>query len=151
MDFKFYKKKLLKNNFNRISPKFNQVESMTRGVYQFCSNWMSSSHYIMGTSQILSQIGSLVTKMMGTNFFSYTHRLTMCGLKKLASGVFRGSWKVLAGWQHWWWWWQWWWKWAKNIKSRGSQGGLNDSFALVNHLLICSRILCIRQMTVDKN
>ena len=33
---------------------------------------------------------------MGANNFSNTHRLTMCGLKKLSSGVFTESWKVLA-------------------------------------------------------
>ena len=33
---------------------------------------------------------------MGAKYFSHTRRLTMCGLKKLASGVFPESWKVLA-------------------------------------------------------
>ena len=33
---------------------------------------------------------------MGAKKFSHTHRSTMCGLKKLASGVFPESWKVLA-------------------------------------------------------
>ena len=33
---------------------------------------------------------------MGTKKFSHTHRSTMWGLKKLASGVFPESWKVLA-------------------------------------------------------
>ena len=31
---------------------------------------------------------------MGAKKFSHTHRLTMCGLKKLASGVFPESWSV---------------------------------------------------------
>ena len=33
---------------------------------------------------------------MGARNFSHTNRLTICGLKKLASGVFPESWKVLA-------------------------------------------------------
>ena len=33
---------------------------------------------------------------MGAKKFSHTHRSTMCGLKKLASGFFQGSWKMLA-------------------------------------------------------
>ena len=33
---------------------------------------------------------------MGAKIFSHTHRSTMCGLKKLSSGVFPESWKVLA-------------------------------------------------------
>ena len=33
---------------------------------------------------------------MGAKIFSNTQRSTMCGLKKLASGVFPESWKVLA-------------------------------------------------------
>ena len=33
---------------------------------------------------------------MGAKKFSDTHRSTMCGLMKLASGVFPESWKVLA-------------------------------------------------------
>ena len=33
---------------------------------------------------------------MGANIFSHTHRLTMCELKELASGVFLESWKELA-------------------------------------------------------
>ena len=31
---------------------------------------------------------------MGAKVFSHTHKLTMCGLKKLASGVFPESWSV---------------------------------------------------------
>ena len=31
---------------------------------------------------------------MGAKIFSHTHKLTMCGLKKLASGVFPESWSV---------------------------------------------------------
>ena len=56
---------------------------------------------------------------MGANKFSHTHiRLTMCGLKKLASGVFLESWKVLAErrWQ----------KRTKNNKSPGYPGWLNE-------------------------
>ena len=33
---------------------------------------------------------------MDAKNFSHTYRLTMCGLKKLASGIFPESWKVLA-------------------------------------------------------
>ena len=40
-----------------------------------------------------------VTKVtdMGAKIFSHTHRLTMCGLKKLASGVFPESWMKSVG------------------------------------------------------
>ena len=35
-------------------------------------------------------------KEMGSNFFSHTNRLTSCDLKKLATGDFPESWKLLA-------------------------------------------------------
>ena len=39
---------------------------------------------------------SLAAALMGAKTFFHTHRSTMCGLKKLASGIFPESWKVLA-------------------------------------------------------
>ena len=68
---------------------------------KFCSDWMSGSHFIMGTSQILSYFGSLVTLIQGhqdgCKIFPATYRLTMYGLKKLPSGVFP---KVEKCWQN---------------------------------------------------
>ena len=58
---------------------------------------------------------------MGAKKFSHTHRLTMCGLKKLASGVFPESWKVLAERRRQ----RRWWKRTKNNKSPCYPGGLN--------------------------
>ena len=46
-NLKFYAKNRLKFFFSRISPKFNQVESMIRGIY-LQSDWTSSSHFIVG-------------------------------------------------------------------------------------------------------
>ena len=81
---------------------------------------MNGSHFIAGIRQNLSRFGSLVTEM-STKIFSHPHRLTMCGLKKLASAVLQESWKVLAEWQRWrrp--------KWTKNNKSPCYAGCLND-------------------------
>ena len=56
---------------------------------------------------------------MGAKKFSHTHRSTVCGLKKLASGVFPESWKVLAEQRRRR-------KWTKNNKSPGYPGWLNE-------------------------
>ena len=60
---------------------------------------------------------------MGVKNFSHTYRSTMCGLKKLASGVFPESWKVLAERRR-----QRRRKRAKNNKSPGYPGWLNNQF-----------------------
>ena len=64
---------------------------------------------------------------MGAKKFSHTHRLTMCGLKKLGAGFFPESWKVLAEWRR---------KRTKNNKSPCYPGWLNCSstFLLVMQL-----------------
>ena len=56
---------------------------------------------------------------MGAKKFSHTHRSTMCGLKKLASGVFPESSKVLAERRRR--------KRTKNNKSPGYPGWLNEA------------------------
>ena len=55
---------------------------------------------------------------MCTKTFSYTHKSTMCGLKKLASAVFPESWKTLAERRRR--------KRTKNTKSLGYQGWLTE-------------------------
>ena len=66
---------------------------------------------------------------MGAKKISHTRRSTMCGLKKLASGVFLESWKVLAEWRRW----RPRRKRTKNIKSPGYPGWLNDEPVLVKY------------------
>ena len=58
---------------------------------------------------------------MGAKIFFHTHRLTTCGLKKLASGVFPERWKVLAEQRR-----RRRQKRTKNNKSPGYPGWLND-------------------------
>ena len=88
---------------------------------------MSGSYFIAGTRYIVSCFGRLVTLNQGhwdgcQNFF-LTHRSTMCGLKKLASGVFPESCKVLAEWR---WWWRRQRQRTKNNKSPGYPGWLKN-------------------------
>ena len=71
-----------------------------KSLKMFCSHWISGSHFIVGTRWIGSRFGSLVTEM-GAKHFSHTHRSTMCGLNKLASGVFPKNCKVLAERRRW--------------------------------------------------
>ena len=75
---------------------------------------------------------------MGAKKFSHTHRSTMCGLKKLASGVFLQSWKVLAERRRR--------RWqqrrrrrkrTKNNKSPGNPGWLNDQ--LIKVVVVCEQ------------
>ena len=51
-DLEFYEQNSLKKVPDIIPPKFNQLESMTRGVYlpSLCNDWMSGCHFTMGRS-----------------------------------------------------------------------------------------------------
>ena len=75
---------------------------------------------------------------MGAKKFSHTHRLTMCGLKKLASAVFPESWKVLAERRQ---------RWrrrrrkrTKNNKSPGYPGWLNECCCLCMVGISCGNL-----------
>ena len=66
----------------------------------------------------------------------------MCGLKKLASGVFPESWKVLAE--------RWWRRLAvvetdQNNKSPGSPGRLNDQSVHINETFKCYHYMILHQ------
>ena len=104
MDLKFYEKNSFKNFFlNKIPPKFYQVDSMTRGGIptKFCSDWMSRSYFIVGTIKFCPASVAWwpwpKIPKIGAKNFPHTHRLTMCDLKKLASGFSR---KVEKCWQN---------------------------------------------------
>ena len=78
---------------------------------------------------------------MGAKKFSHTNRSTMCGLKKLASGVFPGSQKVLAERlrrrQRRLRWWRWQRKRTKNNKSPSYPGWLNNQTKCHTPYLVC--------------
>ena len=105
-DLKFYEKKLLKNIFlSRIPPKLNQLGSMMRGIYlsSFIVNGRAVLTLSWGQGKLCPALVAYwpwpkVTEIGARKIF-HTHRSTMCGLKKLASGVFPESWKVLAEWR----------------------------------------------------
>ena len=103
---------------------------MTRGIY--LPSYIAIERPVFTLSWGQGKIGPAsvtwwpcpkVTEM-GTKKFSHTQMFTMCGLKKLASGVLPESWKVLAAPQR-----RWRWqqrrrrqKWTKNNKSPGYPG-----------------------------
>ena len=96
---KFYKKNNKKKVSDRIPPKFNQIETMTSfvaiGWAVLILLWGQGK---MCPTSVAWWPWPKVTKM-GTKKMFYTQKLTMCGLKKLASVVFPASWKVLAEWR----------------------------------------------------
>ena len=99
-DLKFYDN-LTKKVLDRIPSKFNHVQSMTRGIYlpRFVAIGWAVLTLSWGQSKfcpasVAQWPWPKVTKM-GGKIFSHTHRLTMCGLKKLVQG-FPESWKMLA-------------------------------------------------------
>ena len=104
--FYFHLKKWNKNKkggvSDRIPPKLNQVESMTRGIYLpscLAIGWavlmLSWGQGKICPTSVARWPWPKVNEM-GTKKFCHTHRSTMCGLKKLVSRVFPESWKVLA-------------------------------------------------------
>ena len=123
-----FMKKFLKKVSDRIPQKFNEVEIVTREACLPSSVVTGRAVLTLSWGEVKFCSASLawwpwpkVTKM-GTKTFSHTHRLlTMCGLKRLASGIFLESWKVLAEWR----WQQQWQKRTKKNKSPGYPGWLN--------------------------
>ena len=88
--------------FLRISPKFNQVENMIRGLYlpSFVAIGWAVLPLLWGQCKLRSASvpkwpWPKVTEM-GAKKISHTHRSTMCGFKKSASVIFPENWKVMA-------------------------------------------------------
>ena len=108
----------------------NLIRWITRGIYlrSFFNNWMFSLYH-----------GDNVT-VMGTKKSSHTHRLTMCGLKKLAWEVFPESWKVLAERRRW----RWRLKRTKNNNFHGYPGGINNVETYQQNWLVpnCNKLWC---------
>ena len=85
---------------------------------------------------------------MGTKNFSHTHRLAMCGLKKLASGVFLERWKVSAERRPQQWRGRQWRKWTKNNKSQGYPWWLKyqnyqGHLDIFYDISLCARVLLV--------
>ena len=153
---KFYNKICQKKVSRRIPSKFKAVESMPRWIYlpRFVTIGWRILTLLWGQCKMCPTSVAWwpcpKDTKMGIKIFSHTQRLIMCDLKKLASGVFPESWKVLAEqWQRRQWRQQR--KWTKNsppltqgdLKMANIMGWLQWVILKFDHIMIGSH--CIMQ------